>query len=103
MAVVIIDDREVEIGDAERLNGIQAAELRGRRHSALLLARRADGRRQLPDVPGRDRHEEQRDRQDHDAAEAGAGLPDAGQGRHGLRHRQRKGPHRPGRWSKKTC
>ncbi len=56
MATVIIDGHDIEIGDEERLNGIQAAQRARRRDSALLLASGAVGRGELPHVPGRDRH-----------------------------------------------
>ncbi len=56
MAIVIVDGNEVDIGDQERLNGIQAAAARRRRDSALLLAPGPVGRGQLPHVPGRNGH-----------------------------------------------
>ena len=102
MGIVIVDGQEIEIGDRDRLNGIQVARARRRRDSALLLASGADGRGQLPHVPGRNRHAECRDRRDHDAAQARAGLPDAGQRQHGVRHQQREGAKKPGDRSKKT-
>ena len=56
MGIVIIDGREVEISDQERLNGIQAAARAGDRDSPLLLAPGLVGGGKLPHVPGRDRH-----------------------------------------------
>ena len=102
MATVIVDGIEVAVGDNERLNGIQAAERAGVEIPHYCWHAGPVGRRQLPHVPGRDGHEGRRDRQDHDAAQAGARLPDAGQRRHGVRHQQREGRATPGRWSKKT-
>ena len=96
MAIVIVDGNEVEIGErraAQRHSGRRAGR---HRHSALLLAPGPVGRGQLPHVPGRDRHAQRRDRRDHDAAQAGARLPDAGHRQHGLRHQQREGEAEPG-------
>ncbi|MCE9547295.1 MAG: hypothetical protein K8T25_17625 [Planctomycetia bacterium] len=76
MAKIIIDSHEIEIGDRERLNGIQAAARVG-----------VDIRGQLPDVPGRKRPQRSADWQSDDAAEVGPCLPDTRHGRHRVHHR----------------
>ena len=70
MPKVTIDGHEIKLPERQRLNVIQAAARGRHRDSALLLAPGADGRGQLPHVPGRGRHERPEDRQDRDAAEA---------------------------------
>ena len=96
-------DIEVEIADGERLNGIQAAERAGVEiphycwHPGLSVV--ASCRMCLVETGTRD-------------AETGeiAMLPKLvpacqtpATRRHRLRHQQREGRSRPGRWSKRTC
>ncbi len=95
MATVYINGQEVRAGRHERLNVIQAAQRAGVEvphycwHPALSVV--ASCRMCLVAV----RRQKAR-RPARDAAEACAGLPDAGEGWHGHRHRQPKGrkPHR---------
>ena len=81
----------------ERLNGIQAAERAGVEiphycwHAGLSVV--ASCRMCLVETGTQERQ----DGQDRDAAQAGAGLPDAGQRRHGVRHQQREGRKTAGR------
>ena len=103
MAIVIVDGIEVELAAGERLNGIQAAERAGVEiphycwHPGLTVV--ASCRMCLVETGTRNPETGA----DHDAAQAGARLPDAGHRQHGVRHQQREGRTEPGRWSKRTC
>ena len=96
MAMILINGQELEIGDDERLNGIEAAKRLGIEiphycwHPGLSVV--ASCRMCLVETGRRDSE----DGRDLDAAQAGPGLPDAGHRRHGVRHRQRKGDSGPG-------
>ncbi len=91
MATILINGQEHPIPEGEKLNAIQMAKPGRRRHSVLLLAPRALRRRQLPDVRDRGRDQGPEDGRDQDDSQARPRLPDAGQGRHGARHRQPEG------------
>ena len=85
MATVYVNGKPVDIG-TERLNCIQAAERARRVYPALLLApgpdrRRVSCRMCLVEIG------EMKDGKAVHAAEGRSRLPDAGQGRHGHRHR----------------
>ncbi len=96
MGIVLVDGREVEVGDQERINGIQAAERAGVEiphycwHAGLTVVASCrmclvvSGTRN-PDTGAIAM-----------GAEAGACLPDARQGRHGFRHQQRECAQGPG-------
>ena len=100
---VIVDGQEIEIGADERLNCIEAARRAGKEiphycwHPGLSVV--ASCRMCLIETG----HARRRHRQDHDGAEARAGLPDAGQGRHGDRHREPAREGRAGPASRRRC
>ena len=90
MPTIIVDGREIEIPSGRRLNGIQAAQRAGVEiphycwHPGLSVV--GSCRMCLVEVGTRDA----KTGQDHDAAQARAGLQHAGRRRHGHRHQQRE-------------